>query len=138
MDVSALVASTIADERLMAVSVTAVKIGVVTFLLPFVFAYTPGLLLIGGWETALLDITKVPIGVLILASAAEGWYYGMLSRSGPHRHDCGWAAVDVGRGHGRCGGCLSSAVICFSDVFFAVAPTHGELAKTPMNSTKGD
>ena len=76
--VSAYVASTIAGERPMAVSVTAAKIGVVAFLLPFAFVYNPGLLLIGGWEAALFDITKVTGGVLILAAAAEGWYHGDL------------------------------------------------------------
>lgn len=78
--VSAYVASTIADERPMAVSLTAVKIGVVAFLLPFAFVYNPGLVLIGGWDAALFDITKVTVGVLILAVAAEGWYHGVLNR----------------------------------------------------------
>lgn len=78
--VSAYVASTIADERPMAVSLTAVKIGVVAFLLPFAFVYNPGMLLIGGWEAALFDVTKVTVGVLILAAAAEGWYHGVLNR----------------------------------------------------------
>jgi TRAP transporter 4TM/12TM fusion protein len=78
--VSAYVASTIADERPMAVSLTAAKIGVVAFLLPFAFVYNPGLLLIGSWEAALFDIAKVSVGVLILAAAAEGWYHGDLNR----------------------------------------------------------
>jgi hypothetical protein len=118
VDVSAYVASTIADERPMAGSVTAVKIGVVAFLLPFAFVYNPGLLLIGIWETALFDITKVTVGVLIFASVAADWYYGILSRWSPRRHDRGRTAVDVGLGYGRFGGLLIVGGYLFSRRFF--------------------
>tara|TARA_R110000796_G_scaffold252577_1_gene388036 strand:- start:6369 stop:8342 length:1974 start_codon:yes stop_codon:yes gene_type:complete len=142
--VSAYVASTIADERPMEVSVTAAKIGVVAFLLPFAFIYNPGMLLIGGWEAALFDIAKVTVGVLILASAAEGWYHGVLSR---------WARAAM-----FAAGLLSmsawdmAGVACLIVVggyllsrrFFpqlhrrARAHEHGGLTKTPIETTSGD
>jgi len=78
--VSAYVASTIADERPMAVSITAVKVGMAAFLLPFAFVYNPGLLLIGSWQSVLFEIVKVSLGLLVLAAAAEGWYHGLLGR----------------------------------------------------------
>ncbi len=78
--VSAYVASTIANERPIAVSLTAAKVGTAAFLLPFAFVYNPGLLMIGSWENVLFDIVKVTLGVLILAAAAEGWYHGPLNR----------------------------------------------------------
>lgn len=53
VDVWAYIASPTADEHPIVISVTVVKISLVAFLLPFV--YSSGLLLIGGWETALFD-----------------------------------------------------------------------------------
>lgn len=141
--VSAYVASTIAGERPMAVSVTAVKIGVVAFLLPFAFVYNPGLLLIGGWEAALFDITKVTGGVLILAVAAEGWYHGDLKY---------WAratlivaallafsAWDIA----GVAALLSAGVCLLSKRFWpllkcSVAAKHGGLAKPPAKTMNGE
>jgi TRAP transporter 4TM/12TM fusion protein len=141
--VSAYVASTIADERPMAVSLTAVKVGVVAFLLPFAFVYNPGLLLIGGWETVSFDIIKVTVGVLIIASATEGWYHGMLSRwarvamiAAGLLSMSSWDMVGVG-------GLIIVSGYLLSRRFFPqlhqrVTESHGEPVKTPMNSTKGD
>lgn len=141
--VSAYVASTIADERPMAVSLTAVKVGMVAFLLPFAFVYNPGLLLIGGWETALLDITKVTVGVLIIASAAEGWYHGMLSRwarvamiAAGLLSMSAWDIVGVA-GLLIVGGYLLSRRF-FPRLHQRVRATHDGLAKTPINTTSGD
>src|SRR5690606_874109 len=78
--VAAYVASTIADEPPMAVAVRAVQIGVAAFLLPFAFVYNPGMLLIGEWPEIVFQIAKVTFGILILAAALEGWYYGNLGR----------------------------------------------------------
>lgn len=76
--VAAYVASTIADERPMAVAVTAARIGMVVFALPFAFTYNPGMLLIGDWQTIVFAIVKVALSVCVLAVAAEGWYHGNL------------------------------------------------------------
>jgi len=141
--VSSYVASTIADERPMAVSMTAVKVGVVAFLLPFAFVYNPGLLLIGGWEAALFDITKVTVGVLIIASAVEGWYHGMLSRwirvamiAAGLLSMSAWDMVGV-TGLLIAGGYLLSRRF-FPQLHQRVSATHGGLDKTPMNTTSGD
>lgn len=79
--VSAYVASTIAGERPMGVSLTAAKIGLVAFTLPFAFVYNPGLLMIGAWDTIVFDVIKVSIGVWVLSVAVEGWYYDTLNRA---------------------------------------------------------
>ena len=77
--VSAYVASTIADERPMAVSLTAARIGMVVFALPYAFIYHPGLLLIGEWPQIVMDISLATASVMILACTSEGWYHGQLS-----------------------------------------------------------
>lgn len=78
--VAAYVASSIAEEAPVAVAVRAVQIGIAAFLMPFAFVYNPGMLLIGEWPVVAFEITKVTLGVLILATSVEGWYYGNLSR----------------------------------------------------------
>ncbi|MBJ7275749.1 TRAP transporter fused permease subunit [Marinobacter salarius] len=78
--VAAYVASSIADERPMAVSMTAAKVGLVAFTLPYAFVYNPGILMIGSLETIVFDVIKVSCGVLIMSTAVEGWYHGELKR----------------------------------------------------------
>ncbi|MCH2557693.1 MAG: TRAP transporter fused permease subunit [Alcanivorax sp.] len=76
--VAAYVASTIADERPVTVAVTAARIGMVVFALPFAFVYNPGMLLIGDWQTVAFAIIKVALSVYVLAVTAEGWCNGVL------------------------------------------------------------
>ena len=78
--VAAYVASSIADDRPMAVSMTAAKVGAVAFTLPFAFVYNPGILMIGSLEAIVFDVIKVAVGVLVMSTAVEGWYYGVLNR----------------------------------------------------------
>jgi TRAP transporter 4TM/12TM fusion protein len=77
--ISSYVASTIANERPMAVSITAARIGIVVFILPFAFVYNPGLLMIGEWPNIALDVIKVFMGIFVLSVAIEGWYHGKLN-----------------------------------------------------------
>jgi len=78
--VASYVASSIAGERPMAVSMTAAKVGLVAFTLPYAFVYNPGILMIGSLEAIVFDVVKVTCGVLIMSTAVEGWYHGELNR----------------------------------------------------------
>lgn len=75
---AAYAAAGIAKAKPMQVALTAMKIGIVAFIIPFVFVYGPAILLIGSpAEIALATITAL-IGVFSLASAVEGWFLGFM------------------------------------------------------------
>ncbi len=76
---AAYAAAGIAKAKPMQVAFTAMKIGIVAFIIPFVFVYGPPILLDGSiGEVALSTITAL-IGALTLASAVEGWFLGRHS-----------------------------------------------------------
>jgi len=56
----------------------AVKIGLATFLVPFLFFYSPVLLGKGAWLDVLQAVATASLGVYFLASATEGWINGPL------------------------------------------------------------
>ena len=66
-------AASIAQSNPMATGFQAMRLGIITFIIPFMFVYSPNLLLIGGpGEVILAFITSV-VGVLLLACGLEGY-----------------------------------------------------------------
>jgi TRAP transporter 4TM/12TM fusion protein len=59
-------------------SFIAVKLGLATFIVPFMFFYGPGLLFIGDWWSVLSVAVTASIGVYFLACSTEGWMAGPL------------------------------------------------------------
>jgi TRAP transporter 4TM/12TM fusion protein len=57
----------------------AVKLGLATFIVPFMFFYSPTLLGQGAWLEILQPLVTATIGVWVLACATEGWLAGRLS-----------------------------------------------------------
>ncbi|MBM3541785.1 MAG: TRAP transporter permease, partial [Alphaproteobacteria bacterium] len=57
-------------------SLVALKLGLATFIVPFMFVYGPGLLLLGDWRDVLHVSVTAAIGVYLLAAATEGWFLG--------------------------------------------------------------
>lgn len=57
-------------------SFIALKLGLATFIVPFMFFYGPELLLQGEWQNILTVFTSASIGVFLLASSTEGWLIG--------------------------------------------------------------
>jgi TRAP transporter 4TM/12TM fusion protein len=77
--VAAYAAAPIADANPLHIGFTAVRFCVAAFIVPFAFVYGPELLLGGPvWKIALSFGTAV-VGVILLASAAEGWLRGPLA-----------------------------------------------------------
>ncbi len=71
---SAFAASGIAGTNPMATSFAAFKLGIAGFIVPFVFIYSPAVLLQGGaWEILLSSGTAL-LGVSALAAAVVGWF----------------------------------------------------------------
>ncbi len=57
----------------------AVKLGLATFIVPFMFFYSPTLLGQGEWLEILQPLVTATIGVCLLACATEGWLAGRLA-----------------------------------------------------------
>ena len=69
----------IAGSEPMRTSVTAFKIGLAAFVVPFMFYYSPALLMEGtAFEIVQVAVTGI-VGVFLLASAVQGYYFGRLN-----------------------------------------------------------
>lgn len=75
---AAYAAAGIAKAKPMQVAMTAVKIGIVAFIIPYVFVYGPAILLIGSIGEIVLATLSALIGVYALAAAVEGWFLGFM------------------------------------------------------------
>lgn len=60
-------------------SFVAVKFGLATFIVPFMFYFSPVLLMQGDWPTIIQAAVGAAIGVWFLAGASEGWFGGRLA-----------------------------------------------------------
>lgn len=55
-------------------SFIALKLGLATFIVPFMFFFGPELLMRGEWPAILQVLVSASIGVYLLAASTEGWY----------------------------------------------------------------
>jgi TRAP transporter 4TM/12TM fusion protein len=72
------VAAGIADADLNRVGWTAFRYGLVCYLLPFAFYFSPGLLAQGTWSEILFSVVSAAAGVVLLASAIVGQSWCLL------------------------------------------------------------
>ncbi|OLS40079.1 TRAP transporter permease [Bacillus sp. MRMR6] len=73
---AAYAAGGIAEEKPMLVALTAMKIGIVAFIIPFVFVYGPAILLQGTIVEIIGSTVTALIGSFALAASVEGWFIG--------------------------------------------------------------
>jgi TRAP transporter 4TM/12TM fusion protein len=66
-------AAAIAGAPPMAVAWQAMRLGAVLFIVPFMFVYTPALLMIGTWPEMLLAGGTAALGIVCLAAGLQGW-----------------------------------------------------------------
>jgi len=66
-------AAAIAGSPPMATAWQAMRLGVVLFIVPFMFVYSPELLLMGTWPRIALDFVRAALGVYCLAAGLQGW-----------------------------------------------------------------
>ena len=71
--ITVFIAAGIAEANPMRAGLAAVRLGILTFILPFIFVYNPSLLLIGSPMEIILTTATAIIGVVILAGAVEGF-----------------------------------------------------------------
>jgi TRAP transporter 4TM/12TM fusion protein len=66
-------AAAIAGSPPMATAWQAMRLGAVLFIVPFMFIYSPALLMIGPWSQILLATATASLGVMCLAAGLQGW-----------------------------------------------------------------
>jgi TRAP transporter 4TM/12TM fusion protein len=67
-------AAGLAKSDLWASGLAAVKIGAAGFLIPFMFAYEPALLMIGDWPTIIWRFIAASVGVAMFAGGLHGYF----------------------------------------------------------------
>jgi TRAP-type uncharacterized transport system fused permease subunit len=55
-------------------SFVALKLGLATFIVPFMFFFGPELLMRGEWPAVAQVLVSASVGVYLLAASTEGWY----------------------------------------------------------------
>ncbi|GAB7389124.1 TRAP transporter permease [Bacillaceae bacterium] len=72
--VAAYAAAAIADANPMKIGLLACRLGLVAFVIPYMFVYDPALLLIGSAGEVTVAVVTAVIGVIALAAGLEGWF----------------------------------------------------------------
>lgn len=73
--ITSFVAAAMAQAPYMKTGVQGVRLGIVIFLVPLMFAYAPELMLIGTLGNIAIAVTTAVIGVLLLSSGIEGYLF---------------------------------------------------------------
>jgi TRAP-type uncharacterized transport system fused permease subunit len=76
--VAAYAAAAIAEGNPLEIAVTAVRLSLAAFVVPFAFVYGNELLMVGEFVDVVLAIVGASIGVVLLAVAMEGYFRGPL------------------------------------------------------------
>lgn len=71
--VAAFAAASIADANPLEIAVSAVRMAITAFIVPFAFIYGPGLLLQGSALAIAFNVVTAIVGVLVMAAGVEGW-----------------------------------------------------------------
>jgi TRAP transporter 4TM/12TM fusion protein len=66
----------IAGSKALPTSVTAFKLGLAAFIVPFMFFYSPALLMLGSWVEIIHYTATACVGVFLLSAAVQGWFFG--------------------------------------------------------------
>lgn len=78
--VAAYAAAAIAGANPMKIGFLACRLGLVAFIIPFMFVYDPSLLLIGSPIKISISVITAILGVISLAAGLEGWFGKTLER----------------------------------------------------------
>ncbi|MBY6032936.1 TRAP transporter fused permease subunit [Marinobacter daepoensis] len=76
-------AAAIANTDPLKTSITSFKFGLAAFVVPFLFFYSPSILMQGDWPEIVRVIVTASIGIYLLSAAVQGWLRGSLT--GPWR-----------------------------------------------------
>ncbi|PSL47013.1 TRAP transporter 4TM/12TM fusion protein [Salsuginibacillus halophilus] len=76
---AAYAAAGVAGEDAFKTGVQAFKLGIAAFIVPYMFIYSPELMLFGSTGSIVLAVVTAAIGIYFLSSAVQGWFAGKLS-----------------------------------------------------------
>jgi TRAP transporter 4TM/12TM fusion protein len=73
---AAYAAAGIAGTDPMKTGVESFRLGIAAFIVPFMFIYSPQLLMEGGWTEIALAVVTASLGIYLLACSVQGWFAG--------------------------------------------------------------
>lgn len=76
--ITSFAAATIGGASPMKVGFMSMKVGIVAYILPFVFIFKPEILMYGTFPETLMAFAAAFIGTAILAMGIEGWMFGLM------------------------------------------------------------
>jgi len=76
--IAAYAAADVADDEPMKIGFTACRVGIVAFIVPYVFLFDGTLLMEGYWLYIILRLIAILAAVSILAGSLTGWYFKRL------------------------------------------------------------
>ena len=96
----------IAQSDPMKTSVESFKMGMAAFVVPFMFFSSPALLMQGGWGETVHVVISALLGIYLLSSAVQGWFFGhigwalraVLAAAAVAMIDAGWLTDGLGLG----------------------------------------
>ena len=77
--IAAFVAAAIANTSHMKVCITGLRLGLIIFVLPWIFVYHPEIVLVGKPFEILIVVFCILPGIILFASAMGGWFFKILS-----------------------------------------------------------
>jgi TRAP transporter 4TM/12TM fusion protein len=72
-------AAAISGSGPMETSVASFRMGLAAFIVPFMFFYSPALLMEGDWPIILRAVVTAMIGVYLLAAGLQSWFFGPVA-----------------------------------------------------------
>ncbi|MGO2132801.1 MAG: TRAP transporter permease, partial [Halomonas sp.] len=73
-------AAGISGDNAMATSVASFKIGLAAFIVPFMFFYSPAILMEGSWLQILRVGITASLGIVLLAATVQRWFFGPVQQ----------------------------------------------------------
>ena len=80
---AAFAAAALSNENPMRIALTAIKYGLVAFLIPYFFVFDIRLLGIGDFSSLVVPVLTATLGAVALAGAVQGWIVGQTSLPSP-------------------------------------------------------
>ncbi|MBB3192009.1 TRAP transporter permease [Halomonas cerina] len=69
-------AAGISGDNAMGTSVASFKVGLAAFIVPFMFFYSPAMLMEGSWMQILRVGVTATLGIVLLAATVQAWFFG--------------------------------------------------------------
>ena len=126
---AAFAASTISGAGAMRTGMLAARLGIIAYIVPFVFIYNPGLLMMAAWHVVAVNMALTLLGIVLISAAAVGFSARPLSPV--ERLVCGAAALAL------FAACTPATPVEFAAVAFGLA-VSAWFAVTFRRAAEGD